>query len=78
MIEEIAENMTPGNLVPAGADVHPVAAGTFVIYEDGKGGFVLVTDMPEQGGVRHQHIPRALIKMVTGGGGKLAALFGRG
>ena len=39
----------------------PALAGTFVIYEDGKGGYVLVVDVG--GEVTHKHIPAAMVKM---------------
>lgn len=67
---------TGGELV---AEVKPMAWGRFSIYEDGKGGFVLITDMPEHGGERRQHIPHTLVKLVSGGGmlGKrFSGLFG--
>ena len=57
----------------------PMCAGTFAIYEDGLGGFMLVTDMPNHGGVAKRHIPAALVKMATGGGmisRRFAGLFG--
>ena len=37
----------------------PALAGTFVIYEDGKGGYVLVVDVG--GEVTHKHIPAAMV-----------------
>jgi hypothetical protein len=45
----------------------PVIAGTFAIYEDGRGGFVLVTDT-EQHGQRRDHIPSAVVRLASGGG----------
>jgi hypothetical protein len=51
----------------------PVIAGTFAIYEDGDGGFVLVTDTGE--GPQRKHIPSAIIKLVTRTGA-LGKLFG--
>jgi hypothetical protein len=56
----------------------PMLAGTFALYEDGQGGFVLVTDTEDHGEQR-KHIPAALVKMATGGGligRKLAGIFG--
>lgn len=53
-------------LLPAGPA--PVAAGTFAIYEDGHGGYVLVADMPAHGGITRRHIPAAIVKMATGSG----------
>jgi hypothetical protein len=58
----------------------PMLAGTFAIYEDGNGGFVLVTDTtPDGTDPQRKHIPAALVKMATGGGligRKLSGLFG--
>lgn len=56
----------------------PALAGTFAIYEDGNGGFVLVTETDQHGTMR-KHVPAALVKMATGGGmlgRKLGGLFG--
>ncbi len=44
----------------------PVLAGTFALYEDGKGGVVLVTEVG--GEVTRKHIPAALVKMAMGDG----------
>lgn len=60
------------------AEPTPVIAGTFAIYEDGHGGFVLVTDTVQHGTDR-RHIPAAMVKMATGGGivgRRIAGLFG--
>lgn len=54
--------------------VSPVMAGTFAIYEDGSGGYVLVTDTG-LGGTDRRHIPGALIKMVMKTGA-LTKIFG--
>ncbi len=71
--------------VVSAPEVQPVAAGTFAIYEDGQGGYVLVTQMPSAvteenpEGVARKHIPGALVKMATGGGllgRRLGSLFG--
>lgn len=43
----------------------PLLAGTFAIYEDGKGGYVLVTNTDEHG-TQRKHIPGALVKMMNG------------
>src|SRR3954469_16701086 len=63
----------------AGADgPTPVIAGTFAVYEDGRGGYVLVTDTAQYGTDR-RHIPAAMVKMASGGGilsRKLAGVFG--
>lgn len=45
----------------------PMLAGTFAVYEDGQGGFVLVTQT-EQHGVDRRHIPAGLVKMAMGNG----------
>lgn len=70
-----------GQEVVAEKKAEPVlmCQGTFAIYEDGQGGFMLVTDMPDHGGVARRHIPAALVKMASGGGmlsRKFAGLFG--
>lgn len=64
-----------------GPNSEPIISGTFVIYNDGHGGFVLVTNTPEHGGVRRQHIPAPLVKMFgkltdSGGGFSLPGLGG--
>lgn len=75
---ELAVPMDAGAPVLQGAP-EPAISGTFAIYEDGKGGYVLVTDSAQLGGVTHKHLPRALIKMMSGAAGRLGglgALFG--
>lgn len=55
----------------------PALAGTFALYEDGTGGFVLVTDVG--GEVTRKHIPAALVRMAMGDGAisrKVRALMG--
>lgn len=63
----------------------PVFAGTFAIYEDGTGGYVLVVQH-EDGSTDRKHIPSAMVKLaqsgfmekMTGsGGGFLGKLIGR-
>lgn len=44
----------------------PILAGTFAIYEDGGGGFVLVTDVA--GDVTRKHVPAAVVKLAMGEG----------
>lgn len=56
------------------AAASPMIAGTFAIYEDGKGGMVLVTDTDQHGTIR-KRIPAALVKMVSG---RFSQLFGGG
>lgn len=68
--------------IPGAVEVapKPLIGGTFAVYEDGQGGFVLVTHTEEQG-PRRQHIPSALVKMFTGGGlfaRRFAGLLGVG
>lgn len=62
---------------PADGSPLPVMSGTFALYEDGKGGFVLVTDMA--GTVQRKHIPAGLVKMAMGDGAmskRLRAMMG--
>jgi hypothetical protein len=49
---------------PLPSEPVPALAGTFALYEDGVGGFVLVTDVG--GEVTRKHIPGALVKMALG------------
>lgn len=53
----------------------PLAAGTFALYDDGHGGFVLVTDMG--GGPIRKHIPGTIVKLISRGG-MMGKLFGNG
>jgi hypothetical protein len=56
----------------------PLIAGTFALYDDQNGGYVLVTETTEHGLTR-KHIPAAMVKLATGGGllgRKLAGLVG--
>lgn len=55
------------------AEPVPLIAGTFAIYEDGKGGYVFVADTTQHG-VTRKHIPRWQAKYMT----KLMGTFGRG
>lgn len=41
----------------------PIASGTFVVWPDGDGGFVLVVDTPA-GGTTRRHFSRRLVKTV--------------
>lgn len=64
----------PGTITPTA-----VLEGTFALYPDGQGGYVLVT-YTEAHGLDRKHIPAALVKMATGGGvigRRFAGLFGR-
>lgn len=51
------------------AETHrePTFAGTYAVYEDGSGGYMLVTDDMHLG-VQRKKIPAALIKMLDGNG----------
>jgi hypothetical protein len=56
----------------------PIAAGTYSLYQDGAGGYVLVIGTSE-GAVHHKHIPAKVVKMAEmamGGNSPLAGLFG--
>jgi len=44
----------------------PQLAGTFALYDDDHGGYVLVTDVG--GDVTRKHIPAALVRMAMGDG----------
>lgn len=63
-----------------GATPPPLAAGTFAVYPDGRGGVVMVMDVKEGAfptGVHRGRIAPALIRAIgvlAGGGGKLAAM----
>lgn len=53
----------------------PAISGTFAIYEDGQGGYVLVTDIG--GSIERKHIPAKVVKMGSAlMGRQLAGLFG--
>jgi hypothetical protein len=82
--DQIADtDVAPAAAEEPGTDVEqagpaPMLAGTFAIYEDGTGGYVLVTDTQDHG-VSRKHIPAAMVKMVTGGGllaKRFAGVFG--
>ena len=49
----------------------PLVAGSFALYEDGKGGFWLVTHNPEQGVVK-THIPRKMVRIGMALAGSIA------
>lgn len=56
----------------------PLAAGTYALYDDQSGGYVLVIGTRE-GDTHHKHIPARIVKMaetVMGGNSPLAGLFG--
>ena len=65
---------------PAAAPPVPAVAGTFAVYDDDRGGIMLVIGTAD-GQTHHRHIPAAMVKMgekLMGGGGPLGALFGLG
>lgn len=45
----------------------PMLAGTYAVYEDGAGGYVIVAETSDNATIR-KHIPHGLVKMLTGGG----------
>jgi hypothetical protein len=53
--------------MPDEAAPEAVIAGTFALYEDGAGGYVLVTETVAHG-TQRKHIPAGLVKLATGGG----------
>ena len=56
----------------------PMAAGTYAVYDDQAGGYVLVVATRE-GQTHHKHIPARVVKMAEmamGGNSPLAAMFG--
>ncbi|MFJ8719758.1 hypothetical protein ACIRD9_42605 [Streptomyces violaceus] len=56
----------------------PIAAGTYAVYDDQDGGFVLVLGTRE-GQTHHKHVPARVVKMAEmamGGNSPLAAMFG--
>jgi hypothetical protein len=57
----------------------PMAAGTYAVYDDQAGGYVLVIGTRE-GETHHKHLPGHLVKMAEkmAGSSPLAALFGAG
>lgn len=58
----------------------PIAAGTYALYDDRAGGYVLVIGTRE-GETHHKHIPARVVKMAEmamGGNSPLAAMFGAG
>lgn len=68
VVEELAEEHPPET------QPEPELAGTFAIYADGHGGYVLVTDTVDQGTTR-KHIPAAIVRLATGNG-VLGKIFG--
>lgn len=76
--EQAAGEQDPAKAAAGAAPPVALFEGTFAIYPDGQGGYVLVTDTAEHGTDR-RHIPAAMVKLATGGGiigRRLAGLFG--
>jgi hypothetical protein len=69
MSDDVAENL------PVAAGPKLLIGGTFAIYEDGRGGLVLVTDVEGRGEERRA-VPAAVIKMMTGHG-PVARMMGK-
>jgi len=44
----------------------PFMAGTFALYEDGHGGYVLVTQVNDE--ITRKHIPAGIVKLAMGNG----------
>jgi hypothetical protein len=63
----------------APAEPLPLLAGTFAVYEDGRGGYVLVIDTPATG-VERRHIPGKMVRVAAKflGGNPLGRLGGNG
>lgn len=53
----------------------PLLAGTFALYDDLNGGYVLVTETPDHGIVK-KSIPGMLVKLMRGG--PIGKFFGGG
>jgi len=69
---------TPNPEAPDTDGPVPMAAGTYAVYDDTAGGFVLVIGTRE-GETHHKHIPARVVKMAEmamGGNSPLAAMFG--
>lgn len=61
---------------PTTAPDVPIAAGTYAVYHDGAGGFLLVLG-PSDGQVFRHHVPAAMVKMAQRFGGiDISALLG--
>jgi hypothetical protein len=75
-VEATPAAAAPSPEVSAGPD--PLAAGTYAVYDDQQGGYVLVIGTRE-GETHHKHIPARVVKMAEmamGGNSPLAAMFG--
>lgn len=69
---------TPAAPAPNPEAPQPLHAGTYAVYSDNKGGYVLVIGTRE-GETHHRHLPAAMVKVaekMAGGNNPLAALFG--
>lgn len=76
-VAEAPAAAAPPPEAPADGPV-PMAAGTYALYDDQAGGYVLVIGTRE-GETHHKHIPSKVVKMAEmamGGNSPLAAMFG--
>ncbi len=74
-LEELGAGLAELATQPAGPE--PLLHGTFALYPDGAGGFVLVTETDAHG-VNRKHIPSAMVRLAMkaiNGGGLLAKVF---
>ena len=72
-----AVEATPAAAAPPSGPT-PLAAGTYAVYDDQAGGYVLVIGTRE-GETHHKHLPKNIVKMaekMAGGANPLAMLFG--
>ena len=72
-----AVEATPAAAAPPSGPT-PLAAGTYAVYDDQQGGYVLVIGTRE-GETHHKHLPKNIVKMaekMAGGANPLAMLFG--
>lgn len=81
LLDQLAPEPAPeaAGLVLTAAGPQPLLAGTFAVYSDDRGGFVLVADTVDGEGTSTVHrkaIPAAMVKLVTGGG-PLGGMFRR-
>lgn len=70
-----AVELADDNSRPAG--VEPLVGGTFALYDDDHGGFVLVAETTQHG-IMRRHIPAAMVKLASkmaAGGNLLGGIF---
>ena len=68
----------PPDTDPAMSAGDCIIGGTFALYHDGNGGFVLVTDTTERG-IERQHLPKAMVRLASRlgvAGSKVAGIIG--